>query len=71
MKSIESDIEKQQAELARVEGLLADKETYNRLRAQEVSSLLESSGRLRQEMAQLEDTWLNVSRLLEKEEEGI
>ena len=71
VKSIESDIEKQQAELARVEGLLADKETYNRLPAQELSSLLESSGRLRQELAQLEDTWLNVSRLLEKEEEGV
>ena len=71
VKSIESDIEKQQAELARVEGLLADKETYNRLPAQELSSLLESSGRLRQELAQLEDIWLNVSRLLEKEEEGV
>ena len=71
VKSIESDIEKQQAELARVEGLLADKETYNRLPAEELSSLLESSGRLRQELAQLEDTWLNVNRLLEKEEEGV
>ena len=69
VKSIESDIGKQQAELARVEGLLADKETYNLLSAKELTSLLESSGLIRQELARLEDTWLNASRFLEKEEE--
>ena len=69
VKSIETDIGKQQAELARVEGLLADKETYNLLSAKELNSLLESSGLIRQELARLEDTWLNASRFLEKEEE--
>ena len=69
VKSIESDIGKQQAELARVEGLLADKETYNLLSAKELTSLLESSGLIRQELARLEDKWLNASRFLEKEEE--
>ncbi|MEM0955094.1 MAG: ATP-binding cassette domain-containing protein [Pseudomonadota bacterium] len=60
-----------QAALAELDTQLTDSSLYETARKQELDQLLKDQGRLRQETASLDDTWLNLQQELESLEAAL
>jgi ATP-binding cassette subfamily F protein 3 len=65
LKQLEADMDQIDVNLTRVEGRLADPETYNSLPADELDALLKESARLRERREALETRWFEQSEALE------
>lgn len=63
--SLERTMEKTETALAEIETQLADKDTYDRLPADELDGLLKQAGKLRQKLEAAEEEWLGAQEMLE------
>ena len=65
VRKLEKDMERLTEQLKAVELRLADPELYNSLPAEELDALLADAGRLRRQLEQTEEGWLEASEALE------
>ncbi len=65
VRKLEKDMERLTGQLQAVEHRLADPEIYNSLPADELDALLADAGRLRRELEQAEEGWLEATEALE------